>query len=278
MPRYDYTAVGHVTRDVLATGTTQPGGTALYSALQASRLSLRTLILTQGPPAELERLLGPYRDELDMTVLPAERLTTLQTRGAGATRRQRLLAWAGPIGAVEVDTAILHLAPVARETSPRWSGAAGFVGLTPQGLVRAWGPDGEVALAPLRPGLVPARCDAWVLNAAEREHCGAALTSALAAGAVVAVTDGDRPTTVCLPGGQLRVPAPPLAAPREDLGAGDVFAAAFFVALHEGRPPADAAAFAAAAAAVRLDGVGPAAIGDRAAIEARLRLGRRSHG
>jgi sugar/nucleoside kinase (ribokinase family) len=68
----------------------------------------------------------------------------------------------------------------------------------------------------------------------------------------------------------LEVPPPAIGAPRDDLGAGDVFAAAFFVALHEGLAPDAAAAYGNAAAAVRIAGEGPDAIGDRRAIEARL--------
>ena len=52
--RFDYAAVGHVTVDVLADGTRRAGGTALYSALQASRLGLRTVIVTQGVAGEIE--------------------------------------------------------------------------------------------------------------------------------------------------------------------------------------------------------------------------------
>src|SRR2546429_8874944 len=59
--RFDYTTVGHVTIDVLADGSRRPGGTAFYSALQASRLGLRALILTRGAVPEIERLLEPYR-------------------------------------------------------------------------------------------------------------------------------------------------------------------------------------------------------------------------
>jgi sugar/nucleoside kinase (ribokinase family) len=59
---------------------------------------------------------------------------------------------------------------------------------------------------------------------------------------------------------------------RDDVGAGDVFAAAFFIELADGAPAAAAAAFANAAAAVRIAGDGPEAIGDRAAIEARAAL------
>ena len=145
------------------------------------------------------------------------------------------------------------------------------MGLTPQGLVREWDAAGEITLGPLRPELAPERCDAWVLSERERECCAEPAARAAAAGAVVAVTAGAHPTELQLPGGELlRVPAPPIAAPVDDLGAGDVFAAAFFIALHEGLPPARAAAFASAAAAVRVAGAGPGAIGDRGAIEARL--------
>ena len=50
----------------------------------------------------------------------------------------------------------------------------------------------------------------------------------------------------------------------DDIGAGDVFAAAFFVALAEGRPPLQAAVAGNVAAAVRIAGIGPDAIGRRA--------------
>jgi sugar/nucleoside kinase (ribokinase family) len=272
VPSHDYTTVGHVTIDVLADSSHRPGGTAFYSALQAARLGLRALILTRGVPAEVERLLAPHRDELDLRVLPAAHTTTLQTVGEGLARHQRLRAWAGPIGEpIEVDTAILHFAPVARETPRAWSGHAAFVGLTPQGLVREWDAAGEITHGPLRPELLPERCDAWVLSERERECCAAPVAHAATTGAVVAVTAGAHPTELQLPGGELlRVPVPPIAAPIEDLGAGDVFAAAFFIALREGLAPARAAAFANAAAAARVAGAGPGAIGDRGAIAARL--------
>lgn len=273
MPRYDYTTVGHVTIDVLDDdGSRRAGGTAFYSALQAARLGLRTLILTRGAPAEIEALLESYRDELDLRVIPAECTTTLQTVGMGLARHQRLLAWAGAIEEpIEVDTTILHLAPIARETPRAWCGAARFVGLTPQGLVRAWNAAGEIALGPLRPELLPRRCDAWVLSERERACCAEPAAAAVAAGTVVAVTAGAHPTELRLPDGELaRVPVPTIAAPVEDLGAGDVFAAAFFIALRDGLSPTKATAFANAAAAVRVAGVGAGAIGDRRAIEARL--------
>jgi sugar/nucleoside kinase (ribokinase family) len=280
---FDYTTIGHVTIDVLDDGSRYAGGTAFYSALQAARLGLRTRILTRGVPGEIGALLEPYRDELELTVLPAEQTTTLRTLGAGSERSQRVLAWAGPIAEeLELDTAILHLAPVARETPGRWrtapAGPAPFVGLTPQGLVRDWsGPGAQISrLAPAGAAArlaasVAERCDAIVVNEHEQASCAAMIATARAAGATVAVTAGAGPIALLTHDRQaLELDVPALERPVDDLGAGDVFAAAFFVALGEGRTPLDAAGFANAAAAVRMCGSGAGSIGGRREIEARL--------
>jgi hypothetical protein len=272
--RFDYTTVGHVTVDVMADGSRRPGGTAFYSALQASRLGMRTLILTRGEPGEIEQLLDPFRSELELEIQPAEHTTTLLTSGSGAARSQRLLAWAGPIeGEPELDSSILHLAPVARETPRRWTGRAGFVGLTPQGLARRWpGAGGRMSLAPIEAGALPERCDAIVISEVERAAGAELLECAHAAGALVAVTAGHRPTTILMPGGEtLLAPTPAREMGGEDIGAGDVFAAALFIALHEGRRPSDAAAFAAAAAALRIGAAATSGIAGRGEIEARAR-------
>jgi sugar/nucleoside kinase (ribokinase family) len=271
--RFDYTTIGHVTVDVMADGTRRAGGTAFYSALQASRLGMRTLIVTRGVPEEIERLLEPYRAELALEIQAAEHTTTLLTSGAGATRSQRLLAWAGPIeGEPAVEGSILHLAPVARETPRHWSGGAGFLGLTPQGLARRWAGDGQMSLAAVEPDLLPEPCGAVVVSEVEQTACAALLSRAHTAGAVVAVTAGHRPTTILLPGDEtLHAPVPATELDGEDIGAGDVFAAALFIALHEGQHPSDAAAFAGAAAALRIGAPATSGIADRAAIESRVR-------
>ena len=318
---FDYVTVGHVTADVIAADSSRrPGGGAFYSALQAARLGLRTLILTQGAAPEIEALLEPYRAELAVRILPAAATTTLRTSWSGTHRTQRLLAWAGPIAeaVTAVDTQILHFAPVARETPAVWRGHADFVGLTPQGLVRKWdrrdetdgrsdreagggtrgetsgdmgggmagetsGNIGNEAGAEIFPAplpadrrsleaLLPRGCSAVVISEQERAACAPLLVAAMAKGATIAITAGPGATTVRTPGGEsTRIQTPPVASPREDLGAGDVFAAAFFVALHEGLAPERAAAFANAAASIRIEGIGADSIGDRGAIEVRLR-------
>jgi pfkB family carbohydrate kinase len=310
---YDYVTVGHVTRDALQHGKRgtifQPGGSAFYSALQAARLGMRTLIVTQGVPEEVEALLEPYRGELELHVIPAEETTTLSVRGWGIDRTQRVLAWAGPIvEQVDVDTAILHLAPVARETPVDWAGKAAFVGVTPQGLVRRWeqgegvglvqldapsllgdvplvppGSDvlaGDITQVDLDPALLPERFDAAVISEHECASCHGLFSAARRCEAVVAVTAGPRPTTVHMAStgatSVAQTPPPPTVAMREDIGAGDVFAAAFFIALSEGRTPLEAAAAGNAAAALRVAGGGPRAVGGSAQIE--LFLGKAGHG
>jgi hypothetical protein len=286
--QFDYTAIGHVTIDVLDDGSRRPGGSAFYSALQASRLGLRALIITRGLAPEIEQLIEPYRDELELQIVAAPRTTTLQTTGSGAARSQRLLEWAGPIAEqLELDTSILHLAPVARESPAGWRGRASFVGLTPQGLARAWtAGDGQIDLVRPTPeaAAVAARCDAIVVSEHERSSCSELIETA--SEAVVVVTAGARPNTILVPGHTaleqtaagrtapvhtaVALDVPMLEHPVDDLGAGDVFAAALFIALSEGRSPLQAAAFANAAAAVRMGAAGADAIGGLAAIDARL--------
>ena len=274
---YHYTTVGHVTVDVFEDGSRRPGGTAFYSALQAARLGLRTLVLTAGVRRELDALLAPYRDEFDVQVAEAEHTTTLLTLGAGAERRQRVLAWAGPVSAeLELDTQILHLAPVARELPARWRGEARFIGLTPQGLARQWS-EQDGWIVPATPRALPQTSagpvDAIVVSEHERASCQGLIDEGIRTGALVAITAGAQPTRLLAAElEQLEFDVPPLADAVDDLGAGDVFAAAFFIALHEGRSAVEAASFANAAAAVRMRAHGAQAIGGRAQIEARLRL------
>jgi sugar/nucleoside kinase (ribokinase family) len=273
-----YVAVGHVTVDVIAGGERRPGGTALYSALQAARLGLRATILTGGRERELRALLEPFADELEILIQPAPETTTLATTGAGGDRRQRILAWAGPIDISDPPPGtILHLAPVAAELSGPPPSGWGFVGLTPQGLVRGWPALGAEfrSCAPEPAGLALAEvCDAVVLSDQERSACETLIDRARAAGATVAITAGPGATEILLPaGGPLELSLEPIEDPADDLGAGDVYAAAFFTMLAGGLPAAGAGRLAGAAAALRMLGPGPGAIARRPEIEMRAARG-----
>jgi sugar/nucleoside kinase (ribokinase family) len=288
--RFDYTAAGHITVDVLADGTTQPGGGAFYSALQASRLGLRALVITRGRRQEIEGLLEPYAAELELHVQRADGTTTLQScpdDGAGA---QRVLSWAGPLEPpAGVDSEVLHFAPVARETGRDWHGRARFIGLTPQGLIRSWSAVGaQMRPSELSRDQLPARLDAVVLSERERACCEILFGAARAdheqaqmghgdapalpdVQPLIAVTAAHKATVLHAPSAKpLALAVPPVDSVVDDIGAGDVFAAAFFCALASDSAPREAAAFANAAAAVRVSGAGADAVGTREAVEARI--------
>jgi sugar/nucleoside kinase (ribokinase family) len=124
---------------------------------------------------------------------------------------------------------------------------------------------------PSRPAtLVAERGDALVVSEHERGCCSRLIERASDAGAIVAVTAGERPNTILTPDGRtLELAVPFIEEPVEDLGAGDVYAAVFFVALAEGQPALEAAGLGNAAAALRVGGRGTDAIGNVSEIEAR---------
>jgi sugar/nucleoside kinase (ribokinase family) len=264
---YDYVAIGHVTIDRMGEGREQVGGTAAYSGIQAARLGQKTLIITRGERAVIDRLLEPFADELDVWVQDDERTTTLLTQGSGLGRCQRIIAWAGEIDPVEIgDASVVHLAPVSGEVQAGTAGSPScFVGITPQGMARRWGPDGRIELARLPPAALPNPCSALVISEAELDACGDAFAFAVKRGAVGAITHGERSAEIRTAERSFSAPVPAITAV-DELGAGDVFAAALFVSLAAGERPSRAAAFAQAAASLRVAGRGPAAIGDAASI------------
>jgi sugar/nucleoside kinase (ribokinase family) len=169
------------------------------------------------------------------------------------------------------------LAPVAAELAGPAPAGREFVGLTPQGLVRHWPALGAeirpCAPAPAALALAEA-CDAVVLSEQERSACETLIDRARARDATVAITAGPGATEILLPtGGPLELSLEPIEDPADDLGAGDVYAGAFFTALAGGLAAMEAGRLAGAAAALRMLGLGPGAIARRPEIEARARRG-----
>lgn len=166
---FDYAVLGHVTVDILPGGRRRVGGTALYSAIQAARLGLRTVVATRGVADELEALLRPFEDELELRVEPSARTTSFETAGVGPSRRQRMAGWAGKITpGLAPEAGIVHMAPVADEIAAGSWPRAEFVGLTPRDSCAAGqDPDRRWSSRPSRPNRrrsassVTRWCSAW---------------------------------------------------------------------------------------------------------------------
>jgi 1D-myo-inositol 3-kinase len=249
---------GHVTLDHYG-AELLPGGGAYYAGRAYAELGAEVRIATAAsldfPPDALRGM--------EASVSPAPRTTTFtnayQPDGA---RVQRVEAMAPPLDPARLPAGwlgadLVHLAPVVAELElGAWLRAARarFVGLGVQGWVRAVEPDGTVSqptweVSPADLAGVSAAC----VGEDDLVGQGDLVDRLAAAVPVVAFTHGERGCELLLSGRTVRVGAYRTRAV-DPTGAGDVFSAAFFLALAEGRDPADAARHGAAAASIVVEG------------------------
>ena len=268
----DYLLIGHLTVDLTSTGP-RLGGTAAYSALAARALGLRVGIVTSG--AE-DLPLAPLAD-FPIVRIPAEHSTTFENIHTPEGRRQTLHHRAETLTYEHVPAAwrtapILHLAPLAQEIPAEMAAqaSAGLTGLTPQGWLRAWDEQGHVHPC------------AW--DAAEQvlPHVGAMVISREDVGGdeeqieffahhvrVLAVTEGASGSVLYWHGDRRRFRAPRVEEV-DPVGAGDIYAAGFFIRLYTTRDPWEAARFATQFAAYSVTRPGLAGIPTQSEIQACL--------
>jgi sugar/nucleoside kinase (ribokinase family) len=277
MAPIDYLAVGHVTLDVLPDGRRVPGGAVTYAAITAAAMGLRTGIVTRAEPgwAELASLPG-----ISVHIVPAANTTTfVNTYDAEHRRTQHVLALAPPMAPDDIpaawrDVAIAHFGTVDHELDPDVMDAvrADFVGLGPQGWLRhirlgeavsrgRWhGADGLLT-----------RADAVMLSDEDLdgeprgEAWFADHTDLLV---MTAGPDGARARRHHDAWQQPALPATPL----DPTGAGDTFAAAFFIYFAESSDVEASLRFASAAAAFKVEHAGPGGIPGRGEVMRRAGL------
>jgi len=245
--KIDYLVTGHISLDQTPSGA-QLGGTAAYAALTARALGLRVGIVTSFDPDDIS--LDALKDIL-VYVIPSKETTRFEINDSAPDRQLILKGHAAQIQFEQVPEAwqrapIIHLGPIAQEIDSKLP--AGFspelLGLTPQGWLRSWGSDGRVE---------PKK---WSQMEASLNHASAAVLSikdigddeefieemALAS-RVLALTEGSEGARIYWNHDLRRFPAPSMDVV-DTTGAGDIFAAAFFIRLHSTRDPWEAARFA----------------------------------
>lgn len=273
MPRF--LVIGHLVQDVVPGGF-RLGGTAAYAGLLAHRLGWEACVLTAGavdPP----ELVG-----VRLLRLPSLTSTRIQNVYEGGRRRQFVLARAPELGPDLVPPELggcdaVLLGPVAGEVRPETAAlfSGRLLGACLQGWLREVGPAG--AVRPRSPSCWQA--DA-VLEHAQAvfvsdedlapEDVPAALERWSQAVPVVAFTRGEKGAEVCHRGEWRHIQSFPARAV-DPTGAGDVFAAAFLIAQHEGADPWEAARFASAAASLVVEKEGVEGVPQRWEVEERLR-------
>ncbi|MGD9094136.1 MAG: PfkB family carbohydrate kinase [Anaerolineales bacterium] len=258
----DYLAIGHITKDLTLDGH-RVGGTVAYSALTAQSFGLRVGIVTSWA---MDVDLGPLK-RLPIANYAAESSTTFENIESETGRIQYLHESALDLSFQHIpdpwrNVSIVHLAPVNQEVDPSLvrNFPSALIGLTPQGWLRSHQADGRVY-----PGEWPEasfvldRSGAAVIGLEDIGGDEGRIEEMASACPVLAVTEGGEGVRIYW-NGDVRRFRPPNVDAIDTTGAGDIFAAAFFIRLYSTRDPWEAARFATQLAAISvtrrgLDGI-----------------------
>ena len=258
----DYLVIGHVAHDLTPDGP-RLGGTVAYSALTARALGLRVGIVTSvGPETSLESL-----KDIPIISIESAQSTTFENIYTKQGRLQYLRAQATQIDFNQVPetwrrASIIHLGPLANELESilPMEFSPALLGITPQGWMRKWDTEGRVSPTEWKdPESALARAGAVIIS---REDVGGndeVIEHMAHQTRVLAVTEGAAGAVLYWNGDRRRFRAPQMKEV-DATGAGDVFAAAFFVRLFKTRDPWEATRFATLIASRSVTRVGLAGI------------------
>ena len=258
LPPIDYLIVGHLTADKTPQGL-KLGGTAAYSALTARALGMRVGIVTAwAGEISLEML-----DGIAIVNTPTESSTIFENISTPTGRKQYIHSVAADLHLGRIpdawhSTPIVHLGPVAQEVDPalvrHFPNA--LLGVTPQGWLRAWDSTGRIYPAEWpESSFVLGRAGATVLSIEDLGHDESRLDEIVVASRVLAITESGSGARLYWHGDVRRFRTPEVDLV-DDTGAGDIFAAAFFVRLYTTRDPWEAARFANTLAAYSVSRLG----------------------
>ena len=242
----DYLIIGHLTVDLTPEGP-RLGGAALYSGLTARALGMRVGIVTSWAG---EIPLAPL-NAISIASYPTEHSTTFRNVYTPQGREQTILHVAPALDLYNVpevwrSAPIVHLAPVAQEVEPNLARSfpSALIGVTPQGWLRSWGGDGRVQAAEWpEADFVLSRSSAVALSVEDVGNNEERIEEIAASCRVLAVTEASQGARLYW-NGDVRRFRPPQVQEVDPIGAGDIFAAAFFSRLYITRDPWEAARFA----------------------------------
>lgn len=242
----DYLIVGHVAADVTPAGL-QLGGTAAYAGLTARALGLRVGIVTSsGTDAPLDELSG-----IPIINVPSERSSTFENSATKNGRKQTLHCRAAPLLLEHVpqvwrSAPIVHLAPIADEVEPSMAEKllGSLLGITPQGWMRGWDEKGRVFPKPWSDSeKILSRAGAVILSVEDVNRDLEFVEEMAHHTRILCLTEGQAGSVLYWNGDRRRF-RPPEVQEVDGIGAGDIYAAAFFVRLYHTRDPWESARFA----------------------------------
>lgn len=245
MPAIDYLVIGHICKDLLPGGY-GIGGTVAYSAMTARNLGQRVAIVTSTAPD------FDFRSRLDgvmVSVQDSPATTTFENLYSQGTRQQFLREVADRIHAQAIPTdwrqaAIVHLGPLVQEMDESLAELFpdALLAATPQGWMRRWDTTGRVGPKRWDERTLPDNVRVVIFSQEDIGNDKARFEACAHRFEIVIMTNGRHGATVAWQGEVRHFSAHPTVE-IDPTGAGDIFAAAFLVALQETGDPWRAANF-----------------------------------
>jgi sugar/nucleoside kinase (ribokinase family) len=242
----DYLVIGHITQDVTQGGF-RLGGTVSYSSLTARALGLRVGIVTAcSDDAILDEL-----DGIQIIAHKSQKSSTFEIIHTAGGRILNLLHRADSITPDMIppvwrNTPIVHFAPVIQEIPASILGVfpQSYIGLTLQGWLRNANGNGRIQYCDwLDEPAFLSRSQAAVLSIEDVGRNESRIEEMLPHSNVLVVTEGAQGSRLYWNRDE-RYFRPPATLEVDPVGAGDIFAAAFFHRHHQTRNPWEAARFA----------------------------------
>lgn len=242
----DYLVIGHITQDLVPDGYV-PGGTASYSSLTAHAFGLRVGIFT----AYAQDAILPDLKDIQIVSQISDQSTVFENKYTKNGRIQKILSRAELLHPNQIpqtwsNPKIVHIGPIADEVDPSFLKAfpSSFVGVTPQGWYRTWDDEGKIKFK----NCIEARhylqyADAVVLSIEDLQYDESLIADLVYGIRVLVITEGSCGARVYW-NGDVRNFRAPQQEEVDATGAGDIFAASFFVRLAQTRDPWTSARFA----------------------------------
>jgi sugar/nucleoside kinase (ribokinase family) len=249
--------VGHVTCDLVTAdphSACRLGGTVSFAAVTAVQLGRRPTVLTRAAATTDLSELPPG---IDLHVLPSPVTTTFANVYTDHGRIQYCYSQALPITAADIPPALRRaravlLGPLVNEITPDVAALFSDESLliaVPQGWMRRWDDTGRVhAKAWDSADAILPHLDVLVLSLEDIDYDLSRLDALIAHTPLVVLTEYRDGSTIYqrqADGQVTQIKIPPRPAHEQDpTGAGDIFATAFLIRLHETGDPVHAARFA----------------------------------
>jgi sugar/nucleoside kinase (ribokinase family) len=235
-----YLLIGHLAHDKTPDGP-KLGGTVSYGGATAAACGATTYVFTSAAPDEV-LLPELYQAVQGVHLIPAKESTIFVNVYTGNTRVQQTLGHAALIDPQAMAALpdpwraadIIHLAPLCDEISPEVADMfpGSFLAATPQGWMRSWDMAGRVYAKPWQHAerLLP-RLDVVVFSEEDIGRDAALEAHYAKLAKLLVVTRAADGCTIYQQGKEALQISAPMVKVADATGAGDVFTAAFLVAL-----------------------------------------------